>query len=65
LNGHSINQGLLALSPLTWIHLIVTNHSVYELRKKLQEKEDTKETTEGGISMVGFCETVVGITDAW
>jgi hypothetical protein len=54
LNGHLINQGLLALSPLTWIHLTITNHSVYELRKKSQEKEDTKETTEGGISMVGL-----------
>lgn len=42
LNGHSINQGLLALSPLTWIHLTVTNHLVYELRKKSQEKEDNE-----------------------
>jgi hypothetical protein len=65
LNGHSINQDLLALSPLTWIHLTVTDHSVYELWKKSQEKEDTKEATEGGISMVGVWQTVVGITDAW
>jgi len=30
-----------------------------------KKKKTTKETKEGGISMVGLWETVVGITDAW